>query len=150
MSTVLDPGVRELPGEWDKLTAIYTQELLPEAHRANQQLMAAMRRVDPEFTGSEELAKALAAAPSETEKRYIEDIQREQQYLALREKLLAKSAAWLAKDSTPDRIISRDPARLADSEAAWTFTQRIARLDVAYGEGRYDAAVEILDALAKR
>jgi hypothetical protein len=149
VSTVLDPGVRELPGEWDKLTAVYTQELLPEARRANQQLMAAMRRVDPEFAGSEELAKALAAAPSETEKRYIEDIQREQQYLALREKLLAKSAAWLAKESATERALSRGPERLTDSEAAWTFTQRIARLDVAYGEGRYDQAVEILDVLSK-
>ena len=131
VSTALDPGVRELPSDWDKLTELYTKELLPEARRANQQLMAAMRRVDPEFVASEELTKALAAAPSETEKRYIEDILREEQYLALREKLLARSAAWLAKDSTPERI-SQHAAR----STCWptprrrgSSPQRIARLD---------------------
>ena len=111
----------------------------PRHAEANQRLMAAMRRVDPEFAGSEELTKALAAAPSEPEKRYIEDIQREEQYLALREKLLARSAAWLAKDAAREPLTIRETDVLADSEAAWQFAERIARLDVAYGEGRYDA-----------
>jgi hypothetical protein len=44
--------------------------------------------------------------------------------------------------------MSREPQRLTDSETAWTFTRRIARLDVAYGEGRYDEAVAIVETLA--
>ena len=36
ISTVRDPGIRELPSDWDELGKLYTEELLPEALHANE------------------------------------------------------------------------------------------------------------------
>ena len=127
VSTVRDAGLREVPQEWDKLREVYTKELLPEALAANGRLIAAMQAAVA-FQPPEHLAKALGAAPSDSERRYVQDIIRELHYLALRAYLLTRSKEWLDAGA-PD---------------AWDLACTVALVDAAYGEGRYGDAVRFL------
>ncbi|MBN1590826.1 MAG: hypothetical protein JW888_15040, partial [Pirellulales bacterium] len=143
-STVRDGGIRDLPNDWVALQRIYTQEILPEALAANEKLMAAMRRVDGAFRVPDDLTKALAAAACDSEKCYVEDIIRETQYLALRDKLLADNEKRFA--NVPADRDRRKAARTAETVGAWTDARTLSELDAAYAEGRYDDAIRILKA----
>ena len=146
VSTVADPGIRELPADWEKLHQIYTRELLPEALKANKELMAAMRLLDPEFKVPEHLAKALEAATSDSERRYVQDIIRESQYLALRDKLAKRSGELLAA-SDPRSRGPGPAAQMAASARAWALARATSSLDAAYGDGRFGDAVRLLGQL---
>jgi hypothetical protein len=148
VGTVAEAGIRDLPDDWEKLHRFYTRELLPEALAANEKLISAMRPLDKDFKAPEYLAKALKAAACDGEKRYVQDIIRESQYLALRDKLAECSAKLLAASSPKSDGISTADRRDA-SARAWTLARTISNLDAAYAEGRYDDAVRILSELAE-
>jgi len=142
VSTVRDPGIRELPSDWDELGKLYTQELLPEALQANEKLLAAMQKLD-DFQVPENLSKALEASTCASEKLYVQDIIRETQYLALRAKLHQQSSELFA--GFPPADLRRKPDELRTSIRAWTHARLLADLDTAYAEGRYDDAVRLLE-----
>ena len=147
VSTVRDPAVRKLPHDWKELQNVYTHGLLPEALRANEKLVAAMRLVDKDFQPAKYLVRALQQARFDTEKLYVQDIIRESQYLALREKLTKQSKeALAASEGNSWRL---DQTRIATSARAWELTVVTSKLDVAYGEGRFDDAVRLLRELVK-
>ena len=141
VSTVRNPGIRELPADWDELGKLYTQELLPEALQANETLMAAMQELD-DFQVPENLAKALEASTCASEKLYVQDIIRETQYLALRAKLYQQSGELFA--GFPPADLRRKPDELRTSIRAWTHARLLADLETAYAEGRYDDAAGLL------
>ena len=146
ISTVRDPGIRELPSDWDELGKLYTEELLPEALQANATLLAAMDEIG-DFPVPENLAKALAAATCDSERLYVQDVIRETQYLSLREKLHQQSTELFA--GFPPADLRRKPDELKTSIRAWTHARLMADLDTAYAEGRYDDAARLLGEIPK-
>lgn len=130
-ATVRDAGVRDLPADWTELGRIYTTEILPEALRADREIIDAMRTLLPDHPTPESLQKALADADDGTEKRYVLDLVREDLYLALVRHL--RTAGVQGAD--------------ADESKAWDLAARLSRLDAAYAEGRFDQAVRMLDRL---
>ncbi len=146
VSTVRDAGIRDLPSDWDEVGRVYTQELLPEALEANEELMAAMSELVG-FQLPENLAKALDAATCDSERLYVQDIIRETQYLMLREELHEQSARLFA--AFPAADLHRRPDELRTSIRAWTHARLMADLDAAYAEGRYGDALRLLREIAK-
>ena len=147
VSTVRDPAVRELPHDWKELQEVYTRELLPEALASNQKLMAAMRLLDKDFQPAEYLVRAFEEAGFDTEKLYVQDIIRESQHLALRDKLFEQSKKALAPLEGNSWPLNQ--TRFASSVRAWEMTAATSKLDAAYGEGRYYDAVRLLRQLVK-
>ncbi len=145
VSTVRDAGIRDLPDDWGKLQKMYTQELLPDALKANEKLTAAMRRVDPTFKPLEYLTKALEAAGCDGERRYVQDIIRETQYLALRDKLRGSSGKLIERGPAGKKRRKWDPT--AHSIGDWKLARIVSELDTAYSEGRYDDAARVLGRL---
>lgn len=146
VTTALEGGVRQLPHDWDQLGKLYVNELLPEALAANRKLIDAMRRV-LDYQPPAHLAKTLDACTCDSERQYILDLIREEQYLALRAHLLQRSTEQLAPMEPMRGVGSRE--KLLASGKAWEDTVAVARLDAAYGEGRYGDAEAILRDLAK-
>ncbi|MBN1395094.1 MAG: hypothetical protein JW959_08730 [Pirellulales bacterium] len=147
ISTVRDQRVRPLPRDWKKLQKLFSEELLPEALRANEKLIATMRAADADHHPPEYLEKALRQASFDTEKLYVLEIIRESRYLALRKKLAERHCRMMAAAPRDDAKSDRDDAK---SVAAWKLAEMLARLDAAYGEGRYRRAATILDDIASR
>jgi hypothetical protein len=147
VSTVRDPAVRKLPHDWKELQEVYVRDLLPEALRANETLMAAMRLANKDYQPPQHLVKALEEASFDTERLYVQDIIRESQYLALYEKLAKRSQEALAASEGDSRRF--DQTRTAASAGAWELSAATAKLAAAYGEGRYADAADILRELSK-
>ena len=133
VSTVRDGGVRDLPTDWKALSHLYTTEILPEALRADRDLIAAMRRVLPDHETPAFLRKALNDADDDTEKRYVLDLVREDLYLALHRRLRAVQLKGKDRDETK----------------AWGLAARVSRVDAAYGEGRYGDVAHLLGGLGE-
>lgn len=146
VSTVIDAGVRPLPADWSELQKVYTKELLPESLRANEKLMAAMRQVVT-FETPEHLAKALAAATCDSERRYVQDVLRETQFLALRDRL--QELAEQRLEGVPDKAPRGAADRVGASTRAWQLVRAVGDLEAAYGDGRYEDAIRILGELKK-
>jgi hypothetical protein len=146
VSTVLRSGIRDLPNDWKELQRLYTRELLPESLSADRKLLAAMQRL-VSTAPPERLAKALAAATCDSERCYLLDLLREEQYLALRATLARRSDELLKALPASDPRDS--PADREASQRAWAYARTLSALDAAYGEGRYDAAVDLLHELSR-
>lgn len=155
VDTVAGTRNRDLPADWNQIEQFYTHEVLPEAIRANETLMAVMRRL-ADFTVPKKLASALAAAACDGERRYVLDVIRESQFLDLRDKLRTRSlesfeAVGESLPQGPQWNRSDPEARRAiwaRSSEAWAFARTLSALEVAYGQGRYDEAARLLDRLA--
>ena len=146
VATVRDQRVRSLPHDWKELQTLFTGELLPEAIRANEKLIAALRAADGDFHPPGYLEKALEQATFDTERLYVLGIIRESRYLAVRDKLAARQQKLLAS-ARPDDT-KRDRGN-APSVRAWESAVSLTKLDAAYGEGRYDKAAKILKSLVE-
>ncbi|MBN1418562.1 MAG: hypothetical protein JXP34_07270, partial [Planctomycetes bacterium] len=148
ISAVRDPGVRELPGDWDALGRLYTGELLPSALASTRRLAEAMRGlVDPAVPAH--LARALKAASCDSERLYIEGLILESRYLALRRKLNEESRALFERFGGEN--LRRKRGDLEGSIRAWKHARLGSDLDAAYGEGRFEdarRAIGELEALA--
>jgi len=106
-------------------------------------VLAALRKVDGGFQVPENLAKALEAASCDGERQYIQDVIREMHYLGLRDRLQKQSMESIAASEAASG--ERQSKRLASTSRAWQLTLLAADLDIAYGEGRYDAVVRLLE-----
>jgi len=146
VSSVGDARVRELPHDWDELRKLYVGRLLPEALRADRELIAAMSAAQTRRKPEEYLTRALNEAEFDAQKLYVLGIIRESMYLALHEKLATRSKQWLA-DSASDRShVNPDHAA---SVRAWDYARTLSLLDTAYGEGRYRDVAGLLGELEK-
>lgn len=147
VATVRDQRVRPLPHDWSKLQKLFIGELLPEALKANDKLIGAMRAADGDFRLPDYLEKALDQAAFDTERLYVQDIIRETRYLALREKLAERQRRLSNSARQDDAKKDRDEAA---SQRAWEAAVSLAELDAAYGEGRFDDAAAIVEEVAAR
>ena len=111
-----------------------------------EKLMAAMRQVVT-FETPEHLAKALAAATCDSERRYVQDVLRETQFLALRDRL--QELAEQRLEGVPDKAPRGAAHRVGASTRAWQLVRAVGDLEAAYGDGRYEDAIRILGELKK-
>lgn len=161
VTAVRDERAKKIEFDPDKLSAFYLTDVLPKAKAANEKLMAAMSDLKS-FAMPECLKAALTTGP-ENYRRYAQDVARELQYLDLREYfgklasaiLLADSAdksgkefagdlRWLKRGGTPDVLET-----MPNTHTAWKLSLFLKDLDVAYGQGDYDAAVAALQEIKK-
>jgi hypothetical protein len=157
ITTVKDEKARRLEFNQAKLTAFYVGEVLPKAKAANEKLMAAMAGLRP-FAVQEGLKKAMATGP-ENYRRYAQDVTRELQYQDFQAYfgkqanaiLLSDSAdksgkefagdlRWLKRGGTPD-VLETTP----NTHTAWLLALLLKDLDLAYGEGDFDAAASAVE-----
>jgi len=156
VADVHDERARRLEFDIDKLSDFYLREVLPRAQAANEKLIEAMSELKP-FALPKGLEAAMQTGPANY-RRYAQDVARELHYLELREylgklantTLLADSVdktgkefagdlRWLKRGGTPDPLTTTP-----NSSTAWKLALMLKNLDIAYGEGDYDAAVEVL------
>jgi len=147
VTTVRDERARRIPFDCAWLNRFYTQDVLPDAMAANAKLMEAMQRVRP-FDVPAPLRTAMSAEVPGYQ-RYAQDVVRELQYQALRQDLTAEAHEIIAKarmdDLRPLDRAARDTTR--NSQYAWRLLRALEELDVAYGQGRFDRACEVLDGI---
>jgi hypothetical protein len=123
------------------------KEALPEALSANQQLIEAMDR-HVQYARPEYLNKALPAATCDSEKLYVLDLIREGHYLALRLSLLEQNKKYFEDSNIPD--LRKKPVEFKATIAAWDAAVRLAGMDTAFGEGRYDEVAKMLAEFPRR
>ena len=147
VTTVRDERARSIPFEDAYLTKFYTQQVLPEAMAANEAILAAMARVHA-YEVPDGLATAMASG-SDTYRRYAQDVARELHYQALRRHLnsLANRAMVEANMYDLIRLDVQTRRSTVNSESAWQMARLLQELDVAYGQGDYDRACELLGRL---
>lgn len=156
VTSVHEEKAKRVEFEPDRLSAFYLNEVLPKAKAANEKLMAAMSELRP-FVVPEGLKVAMGTGP-ESYRRYAQDIARELQYQDLRQYFGGKANAilladstdksgkefagdlrWLKRGGTPDALETT-----SNSHTAWKLALLLKDLDIAYGQGDFDAAVVIL------
>ena len=88
-------------------------------------------------------------AGSDGQRRYAQDVAREMQYQDLRKHLLQRAHETMKPTKKDDlrRLPKNEMTTTSNSHTAWLLMRFLQRLDVAYGEGSYDKACEILDEL---
>jgi hypothetical protein len=143
VSTVQDEKVRLLQFDLQSLGDFYTQEVLPEAMEANDDLMAAMERVH-KFNAPRGLEKALEEG-SDNVRRYVQDIIRELHYQSLRSRLVGSAHEVLRNSQFNDLFSERQNP--PNTETAWRVIRLLQDLEVAYGNGDFDVAISILKEL---
>lgn len=144
VTTVRDEKTRWIDLDYKMLSAFYTGEVLPEAMSANDRLMTAMARVRP-FEPPDELRRAMGSGP-DTHRRYAQDLVRELHYQDLRQHLQAMAQGVLRGAETDDlrRLKPGELETKLNSHTAWRLVRACQRLEVAYGQGDYDRACDIL------
>jgi hypothetical protein len=75
------------------------------------------------------------------------DVIRESRYLAMCEKFRRRSAELMA--SVPNEDLRARPKELTASIRAWDYARAVSHLDAAYGEGRYDDALRLLEEIIR-
>lgn len=158
VTTVADERARTIDADPAKLTAFYTDDVLPRAIADRRRLMQAMSRVRP-YTVPPGLAKAMEAG-SPGYRRYAMDVACELQYQELRDVLARQAEEVLrpGREARPSRFMGdlldakrsgADLARGRNSESAWRLLRALAALDAAYGRGDTDAACATIDDIAR-
>jgi len=147
--TVRDEKVRQMPWDYEKLSRLYSEELLPRAMAANRKLTAAMQKALP-LQIPAELKTAMQTGPA-GHRRYAQDLARELQYRNFRRHFMDKAGQVLARQEMNDlRRMSRNDRRArANSHTAWLMVRALEELDVAYGQGDFDAAGRLVAKIAK-
>ncbi len=144
VATVRDEKVELLRFDLQELGRFYVEEVLPEAMSANRKLIAAMEKVH-RFKAPTGLLETLDQGSANI-RRYTQDVVRELHYQSLRRALLAPAHATVRQAEFNDLFSHRrDPK---NSEAAWQVIRLLQDLEVSYGNGDFDHAVELLNALA--
>lgn len=145
-ATPRDLGIRELPGDWDALTKLYREELLPEAIEANETMLAALnefaKAAAGDFTPAPQLEAALEGADCPSERLYILELLREERHAHVIARLREQVEAEM--DQVPVADLRFRPKEMTASEVAWTEARLLADFETAYSEGRYDSAAKIL------
>ena len=162
VAQVKDERARLLEFNLDKLSDFYTKNVLPRARLDNERLMASMSELRP-YEIPEGLKTAMMAGP-ENYRRYAQDVARELEYLDFRNYFLQQANTILLADSsdksgrefagdlrwikragkTPDPLLSTP-----NSHTAWKLALFLKDLDIAYGQGDYEAAIAAIREIKK-
>ncbi len=148
VSTVRDEKAKRIPFDYESLSRFYTRQVLPGAMAANARLMAAMRDVC-DFEIPPGLAAAMETG-SPNVRRFAQDVVREMQYQELRQHLTAEAHRGIREAKMDDlRQLKTDERETTkNSYYAWRLIRSLEKLDVAYGQGDFDAACVALDEIA--
>ncbi len=149
VTTVRDEKARRIPLDYVQINKLHNEELVPKALAANAKLMTAMTKLKP-FDAPAGLKTAMATG-SPNECRYAQDVVREMQYQDLRQHFSRKADEVIRKSKRGD--VRRPPkdglATTKNTHYAWRLIRALQRLDVAYGQGDFDAACTALDEIRK-
>ncbi|MBN2447040.1 MAG: hypothetical protein JXO22_09955 [Phycisphaerae bacterium] len=148
VSAVQDEKARRIPFDYERLCAVYTERILPEAMAANDRLMAAMAELH-DFDVPAGLAEAMQSG-SANDRRFAQDVAREMQYQVLRRELNGKANCLLAAAKKDDlRPLKGDERETTvNSHYAWRLIRALSELDVAYGQGDFATACAKLGEIA--
>ena len=147
VTTVRDEKAKRLAWNFADLSRFYTKEVLPGALAANDKLLAAMQEVRP-FELPADLAQAMKTG-SPNFRRYAQDVGREMHYRRLRTDL-TESAQRVIEDYQAvtyhlgDLRGKKNIDTTRNSHTAWRLLRALEELDVAYGQGDFDAAGAVL------
>jgi hypothetical protein len=149
VSTVRDERAQCIEFELDSLTETYTKEILPQAMAANEKLMVAMNKLQP-FEAPQGLQKAMKSG-SANFRRYAQDVAREMQYQNLRKHFTEQARQVLRTRKMNDlrwvKKVDIDGTR--NSHTAWCLVRALTELDIAYGQGEYDKATNLMKDIAR-
>jgi hypothetical protein len=134
--------------DYEKISKLYTQDLLPEALEANRALMAAMDKVHAYATPAG-LRQALQSGAANN-RRFAQDVARELQYQDLRRRLAEQAQKILDQAEINDlrRLDAKQRLAPSTSHSAWRMVRLLEQLDVAYGQGDFDQSCQLLDKIA--
>lgn len=157
VTTVRDERARRLDFTQEGLSTFYLNEVLPKAKSANEKLMSAMSGVRPFEIPAGLKAAMTAPVGSDGFRLYAQDVARELQYQEFRKYFSRQSDVILLKDSEDKSgkewlgdlrwIVKNKVADLAttpNSHTAWMLARILQDLDVAYGQGDFAAAAELV------
>ncbi len=149
VSQVRDEKARRIPLDYAELVKFHNEQMVPQAMAANAKLMTATGKLRT-FDVPDKLAAAMKTG-SPNERRYVQDVVREMQYQDLRRHFNAKANEIIRKARQDDL---RHPPKEGlgtrpNSHYAWRVVRALQRLDVAYGEGDFDAACAALGELGR-
>ncbi len=143
----------------EKLTAYYTDEVVPRAIAERRRLMAAMGAWRP-FAVPAGLKRAMETG-SESYRRYAMDVVCELQYQDFRSSLMRQAEEVLreSREAKYTRYMGdllrikksavRDTARTKNSHTAWKLLRALAELDSAYGCGDTERACAAIDEIKR-
>jgi len=149
VSHVRDEKAKRIPFDYAGLVKFHNEVMAPQAIAANKKLMTAMAKLR-KFDVPVGL-KAAMETGSPNEQRYVQDVVREMQYQDLRQDFAAKADAVIAK-AKQDDLRRLDPAKIPETwntGSAWQLILALKDLDVAYGQGDFDAACAALGKIGK-
>ena len=162
VTRVADERVRRVDFDLEKLTGLYSDQVLPEAKAANEKLLKAMGEAH-RFEVPEGLKKALVyGLPSF--QRYAQDVWRELQYQDFRgyfarqaEAILQENKAVKTENYFSGDLIEikrgkeqmKDLDKTRNTHTAWKLSRALAELDTAYGQGDFDRACSLIGEIGK-
>lgn len=149
VTTVRDERVTDLKFDFEELQKLYNENILPEAIAANDRLLDVLRETLP-CQSPHALVEATQTG-SDTMRRFAQDTLREQHYQHLRRTLTQRARAILSAAKMDDlrKLTPSQRGTTANSHTAWEMLRLLERLDVAYGQGRFDDAEQVLTQIAK-
>ncbi len=154
VTQVKDPKARPVRLDRALLREEYNGRVLPEAIAADEQLIAALKKV-----ASSELAAKYEVASNQSEmlerKRYLLDVARELYFVAARDALYAKSSEGAyprLAQQTLQRTMNAGPLdgrfTMGDTLSYWKREEQIEEFVRDYGEGDLAGAVKALELLS--
>ena len=142
IASVINTKNRDYKNDWKRLQSDYTQQVLPEAIRANEQWIAALNDLGGNFIPSlpDNVTQALQAATCDEERRFLLDLQREFYYMHFRNRILSRSRRGLDQDKQNENrtVLSTQ----SPSARAWETSVQWAKIDSLYAEGNIQEAAE--------
>lgn len=130
--------------DYDKISKLFTETVIPEARQANRKLAEAMNRVRS-YDVHEGLIRAREFG-SPAYRRYAEDVAVELQYQDLRRHFSEKANAVIRTAKMDDLrpLNAKVRATTANSQTAWQMIRLLQQLDVVYGQGDTGGAIGVL------
>ena len=144
VTTVRNERARRLDFDLESLSDFYIKTVLPEAMAANEKIMAAMSKLRP-FEPSP-AHKAAMRSGSATFRRYAQDVVREMQYDDFKKYFMEQAHRVLLSLPMDDlrRTGKKNDGTTGNSHTAWRLLRTLKQLDVAYGQGDYGKACELI------
>ncbi len=144
VTTVRNERTRDLPFDFEVLQKFYMHDVLPDAMKANEQFLSQLQAVVP-FEPPTALKDATQNG-AENMRRFAQDVLREMHYQRLRQDLTHKANKTLQSARMDDlrKVSPADRAKTPNSASAWELLRALEELDVAYGQGEFAQATNIL------
>lgn len=147
VTTVRNERTRDLLFDFEAVQKFYMKDVLPDAMRTNEQFLIQLEAVVP-FEPAAALKDATQSGP-ENMRRYAQDVLRETHYQHLRRDLtqIANKTLQSARMDDLRKVSPADRTTTPNSASAWQLLRALEELDVAYGQGEFAQAADILTRL---